>query len=190
MGGGIAMNFVNVGIPVTIVEVKQDALDRGLKVIRGNYERTAQRGGMTQDDVEKRMGLITGSLDMNALKDCRPRDRGGVRAHGHQEGHLRQARRHLQSRRDPGHQHLGPQHRRDRLGDQAAGGGHRPALLLAGQRDEAAGSRARRPHLQGGDRHLDEARQEDRQDRRAGRRLPRLRRQPHPGASASARPTS
>jgi 3-hydroxyacyl-CoA dehydrogenase len=69
MGGGIAMNFANVGIPVKIVETKQDALDRGLSVIRKNYERTAQRGGMSQDDVEKRMQLISGSLDMSALKD-------------------------------------------------------------------------------------------------------------------------
>ena len=69
MGGGIAMNFANVGIPVKIVETKQEALDRGLSVIRKNYERTAQRGGITQDDVEKRMKLISGSLDMTALKD-------------------------------------------------------------------------------------------------------------------------
>ncbi len=69
MGGGIAMNFANVGIPVKIVETKQEALDRGLSVIRKNYERTAQRGGMSQDDVEKRMKLISGSLDLNALKD-------------------------------------------------------------------------------------------------------------------------
>jgi 3-hydroxyacyl-CoA dehydrogenase len=69
MGGGIAMNFANVGIPVKIVETKQEALDRGLSVIRKNYERTAQRGGMTQDDVEKRMKLISGSLEMSALKD-------------------------------------------------------------------------------------------------------------------------
>jgi 3-hydroxyacyl-CoA dehydrogenase len=69
MGGGIAMNFANVGIPVKIVETKQEALDRGLSVIRKNYERTAQRGGMSQDDVEKRMKLISGSLDMNALED-------------------------------------------------------------------------------------------------------------------------
>jgi 3-hydroxyacyl-CoA dehydrogenase len=69
MGGGIAMNFANVGIPVKIVETKQEALDRGLSVIRKNYERTAQRGGLTQDDVERRMKLISGSLDLNALKD-------------------------------------------------------------------------------------------------------------------------
>jgi len=67
MGGGIAMNFANAGIPVTIVEVKQEALDRGLGVIRKNYERTAARGGITVEDVEKRIGLIRGSLDMNDL---------------------------------------------------------------------------------------------------------------------------
>ena len=69
MGGGIAMNFANVGIPVTIVEVKQDALDRGLSVIRKNYERTASRGGITAADVEKRTGLITGSLSLESLAD-------------------------------------------------------------------------------------------------------------------------
>lgn len=67
MGGGIAMNFANVGIPVTIVEVQKEALERGLKVIRGNYERTASRGGITAAQVEERMALITGSLEMNAL---------------------------------------------------------------------------------------------------------------------------
>ena len=70
MGGGIAMNFANAGIPVTIVEVQQEALDRGLGIIRRNYERTAARGGLRPEDVDKRMGLITGSLDMNAFKDA------------------------------------------------------------------------------------------------------------------------
>ncbi|MEO7027746.1 MAG: 3-hydroxyacyl-CoA dehydrogenase NAD-binding domain-containing protein [Caulobacteraceae bacterium] len=64
MGGGIAMNFANAGIPVTLVEVRQDALDRGLATIRKNYERTAARGGITAAEVETRLGLITGSLDM------------------------------------------------------------------------------------------------------------------------------
>jgi len=70
MGGGISMNFANAGIPVTIVEMKQDALDRGLKVVRGNYERSAKGGRFTMDDVEKRMGLLTGSLNLEGLKDC------------------------------------------------------------------------------------------------------------------------
>jgi 3-hydroxyacyl-CoA dehydrogenase len=67
MGGGIAMNFLNAGIPVTLVEMKQEALDRGLATIRSNYERTAKRGGMSAEDVEKRMGLITPTLSMDDL---------------------------------------------------------------------------------------------------------------------------
>jgi len=70
MGGGIAMNFVNAGIAVTIVEVKQEALDRGLKVVRGNYERSAKNGRFPMSEVDKRMGLITGSLNMEDFKDC------------------------------------------------------------------------------------------------------------------------
>jgi len=70
MGGGIAMNFANVGIPVVIVEQQQEPLDRGLGVIRKNYERTASRGGITAEQVEQRMGLITGSLSMeDSFKD-------------------------------------------------------------------------------------------------------------------------
>jgi 3-hydroxyacyl-CoA dehydrogenase len=67
MGGGIAMNFLNVGIPVTIVEVKQDALDRGLGVIRRNYERSRTA---KPEETEARMSRLTGSLDMSALADC------------------------------------------------------------------------------------------------------------------------
>jgi 3-hydroxyacyl-CoA dehydrogenase len=70
MGGGIAMNFLNAGIPVTIVEMKQEALDRGLGVIRRNYENTAKKGRMTAADVEKRMGLLTGTLDFTQLAMC------------------------------------------------------------------------------------------------------------------------
>lgn len=70
MGGGIAMNFLNAGIPVTIVETSQEALDRGLSVIRRNYENSAKKGRMTMEDVEKRMGLLTPSLDMSALADA------------------------------------------------------------------------------------------------------------------------
>ncbi|GAC1333081.1 MAG: 3-hydroxyacyl-CoA dehydrogenase NAD-binding domain-containing protein [Beijerinckiaceae bacterium] len=70
MGGGISMNFLSAGIPVTIVEMKQDALDRGMKIMRGNYENTAKKGRMTQADVEARMGLLTGSLELEKLADC------------------------------------------------------------------------------------------------------------------------
>jgi len=70
MGGGIAMNFANVGIPVTIVETKQEALERGLGVIRKNYETTAKRGKLKPEDVETRMQLLAGTLDLSALADC------------------------------------------------------------------------------------------------------------------------
>ncbi len=70
MGGGIAMNFLNIGIPVTIVEMKQDALDRGVGVIRKNYERTASRGKLTAAELEKRMGLLTPTLELEQLADC------------------------------------------------------------------------------------------------------------------------
>ncbi|GAA0505233.1 3-hydroxyacyl-CoA dehydrogenase NAD-binding domain-containing protein [Deinococcus depolymerans] len=70
MGGGIAMNFLNVGIPVTIVETQQEALDRGLSVIRRNYENTARKGRMSMEDVEARMALLTPTLDMGDLKDA------------------------------------------------------------------------------------------------------------------------
>ncbi|MEK7714000.1 MAG: 3-hydroxyacyl-CoA dehydrogenase NAD-binding domain-containing protein, partial [candidate division NC10 bacterium] len=70
MGGGIAMNFANAGIPVTVVEVAKEALDRGLGVVRKNYEATASKGRLTAADVEKRMGLITGTTDFNAIAEA------------------------------------------------------------------------------------------------------------------------
>ncbi|MGE0860227.1 MAG: 3-hydroxyacyl-CoA dehydrogenase NAD-binding domain-containing protein [Gammaproteobacteria bacterium] len=63
MGGGIAMNFANVGIPVVLLEMEKAALERGLKVVQDNYERTAKRGGMSPAEVEKRMALITPTLE-------------------------------------------------------------------------------------------------------------------------------
>jgi 3-hydroxyacyl-CoA dehydrogenase len=70
MGGGIAMNFANVGIPVTILEVNQEALDRGLKTVRANYERSAKSGRFSAVDVEQRIQLIRGSVDFGLLRDA------------------------------------------------------------------------------------------------------------------------
>ena len=70
MGGGISMAFANAGIPVTIVEVKQEPLDRGLAVIKKNYMRSVKSGRFTEEKVEQLLGLITGSLDMNDFADC------------------------------------------------------------------------------------------------------------------------
>ena len=69
MGGGIAMNFLNIGLPVTIVETRQDALDRGVATIRRNYENTAKRGRLTLTDVDQRMALLTPTLSLDALAD-------------------------------------------------------------------------------------------------------------------------
>ena len=63
MGGGIAMSFANAGIPVTLLEMKAEALEKGLATIRANYEATAAKGRITPADVAQRVGLIRGSLD-------------------------------------------------------------------------------------------------------------------------------
>ncbi len=70
MGGGISMNFLQAGIAVTIVETAKEALDRGVGVIRKNYEASAAKGRFTTEKVEKMMGLLTPSLDMADLADC------------------------------------------------------------------------------------------------------------------------
>src|SRR5687768_16984797 len=70
MGGGISMNFLSAGIPVTIVEMAQEALDRGTGVMRKNYEATASKGKMTAEQVEQAMGLLNPTLDFSGLADC------------------------------------------------------------------------------------------------------------------------
>lgn len=70
MGGGIAMNFLSAGIPVTIVEMAQEALDRGTGVIRKNYEATAAKGRMKPEQVEAAMNALTPTLDFGALATC------------------------------------------------------------------------------------------------------------------------
>jgi 3-hydroxyacyl-CoA dehydrogenase len=70
MGGGISMNFLNVGLPVTLLETKQDALDRGLATIRKNYENSAKKGKLTAEQVEQRMALITPTLSYDDLKQA------------------------------------------------------------------------------------------------------------------------
>jgi 3-hydroxyacyl-CoA dehydrogenase len=67
MGGGIAMNFLNVGIPVTLLEMTQEALDRGVGVIRKNYENTASKGKLTMEQVQQRMGLLKPTLSYGDL---------------------------------------------------------------------------------------------------------------------------
>jgi 3-hydroxyacyl-CoA dehydrogenase len=70
MGGGIAMNFVNVGIPVVLLEMKQEPLDRGIGVIRKNYENTASKGKITVQQVEQRMALLKPTLSYDDVRDA------------------------------------------------------------------------------------------------------------------------
>ncbi|MBV8605444.1 MAG: enoyl-CoA hydratase/isomerase family protein [Pelomonas sp.] len=70
MGGGIAMNFLNAGLPVTILETRQDALDRGLATIRGNYEAQVKKGKLKPEKLAERMALLTPTLDYAGLGDA------------------------------------------------------------------------------------------------------------------------
>ncbi|CAN7618040.1 3-hydroxyacyl-CoA dehydrogenase NAD-binding domain-containing protein [Pseudorhodoferax sp. LjRoot39] len=63
MGGGISMNFLNAGVPVTMLEMKQEALDRGVATIRKNYEAQVKKGKLKQDKYEQRMALLQTTLD-------------------------------------------------------------------------------------------------------------------------------
>src|SRR3990170_2259907 len=70
MGGGISMNFLSAGIPVTIIEMAQEALDRGTGVMRKNYEASAAKGKLKPEQVEGALGLLSPTLDFDALADC------------------------------------------------------------------------------------------------------------------------
>ena len=70
MGGGISMNFLSAGVPVTIVEAEQAALDRGTGVMRKNYEASASKGRMTSEQVGQAMALLTPTLELDDLADC------------------------------------------------------------------------------------------------------------------------
>ena len=70
MGGGIAMCFANAGIPVTLLDARQDALDRGMTIIGKNYAATAAKGGISADEMERRLSLITPSLDFESIRSA------------------------------------------------------------------------------------------------------------------------
>jgi 3-hydroxyacyl-CoA dehydrogenase len=70
MGGGIAMNFANAGIPVTVLETTQAALDKGLGTVRKNYENTLKKGRLTQEEFDKRIKKITGTLSYEDLRSA------------------------------------------------------------------------------------------------------------------------
>ena len=70
MGGGIAMNFLNAGTPVVMLEMKQEALDRGVATIRGNYEAQVKKGKLKQEKLDERMALLSTTLSYDAIGDA------------------------------------------------------------------------------------------------------------------------
>lgn len=70
MGGGIAMNFLNAGVPVIVLEMKQEAIDKGFGVIKGNYEAQVKKGKLKQDKLDQRMAMLSSTLSYDDLKDC------------------------------------------------------------------------------------------------------------------------
>jgi 3-hydroxyacyl-CoA dehydrogenase len=106
MGGGIAMNFANAGIPVTLRSEAGGARPRA-KTIRTNYENTAKRGGMKAEDVDKRMALIKPTLDVRRSQGRRRHHRGGLRDHGSEGRRVQEARRGRQAGCGAGDQHSG-----------------------------------------------------------------------------------
>jgi 3-hydroxyacyl-CoA dehydrogenase len=70
MGGGISMNFLNAGIPVTMLEMKQEALDRGIATIRKNYEAQVKKGKLKPDVYDKRMSLLKTTLNYDDIKNA------------------------------------------------------------------------------------------------------------------------
>jgi hypothetical protein len=105
MGGGITMNFLNAGIPVTMLEMKQDALDRGVATIRKNYEAQVKKGKLKQDKYDAAHGAA--EHHAAATTTCRRRHghRSRVRGDGRQGKGLQDAGRGDEARRHPGQQH-------------------------------------------------------------------------------------
>ena len=122
MGGGISMNFLSAGIPVTIVEMAQDALDRGTGVMRKNYEATAAKGRMTGEQVEQAMGLLSPKLELEALADCDLIIEAVYENMDVKKDIFGKLDTDRQAGRDPGVEHLLSRRQRDRGLDLAAAG--------------------------------------------------------------------
>ena len=142
MGGGISMNFLNAGVPVTIIEMKQDALDRGIATIRKNYESQVKKGKLKPDVYDKRMGLLKTTLSYDDIKDADLVIEAVFEEMGVKERCVQEARRGDEARRHPCQQHLHARRQQDRVVHQAPAGRGGPALLQPRQRDEAARSGA------------------------------------------------
>ena len=143
MGGGIAMNYANAGIPVIVKETAQDALTRGIATIRKNYANSVQKGRYTQAWMDERMALITPQLSYDGF------DQADIIVEAVFEGMALKKQIFGGDRRDrqafvhSGIEHFDARYRRNRLGDETPANGDRPPLLQPGERDASAGGRAR-----------------------------------------------
>ena len=182
MGGGITMNFLNAGIPVVLLETKQEALDKGLAYDPQELRELDEEGQADARTGRAAHGARDADAGLRQLPRGRSRDRGGVREHRGQADGFPHARRGVQARRDPRVEHVIPRPRQDRIVHQAPARRDRPAFLQPGQRDAAARDRARREDRTRCARDLDGTREEDQEGRGGVGRLRRLHRQPHAGA--------
>jgi 3-hydroxyacyl-CoA dehydrogenase len=102
MGGGITMNFLNAGIPVKMLEMKQEALDKGVATIRKNYEAQVKKGKLKQDKYDQRMALLSTTLSYDDLKDADLVIEAVFEEIGVKEAGVQGARRGDEARRHPG----------------------------------------------------------------------------------------
>ena len=180
MGGGIAMSFAEFGFPVKLLEASQEALDRGIARIRGNYETSVKRGSLTEAEMNRRMALIEPVTSYDDIGQCDV----VIEAVFERIPVKEEVFKKLDEVMKPGalllHEHLGHRHRHHGQRDEAAAGRRRHAFLRAGQRDETVrgreGGEERARHPGDGD----GSRPQDRQDQRDGRQWRRLCRQPQP----------
>ena len=178
MGGGIAMNFINAGLPVTLLETKQEALDRGIATIRKNYEATVKKGKLKPEVLEQRMALITPTLSYDDLKHADLIVEAVFEELGVKEQVFKRLDEVAKGRRDSRVEHLHARRRQDRGVHEASAGRGRHALLQPGQRDEAARSGARQGNGKRRARHRHAAGEEDQEDGGGVGCVRRLHRQP------------
>ena len=133
MGGGIAMSFADYGFDVRITDATQEALDRGMARIRGNYETSVRRGSLSQDEMDKRLARIHPVAEHRRSRRLRCHYRGGVRADPGQGGDFQKARPGHEPGCDPVLEHVGDRHRHHGQCDEPAAGRRRHAFLCAGQ---------------------------------------------------------
>ena len=179
MGTGIAINFLNAGIPTALLEVSTEAADKAVARVRDTFAGQVKKGKLTPDKLDGAHGAAEARERLRRARAGRRDHRGGLRGHGRQGAGVPQARRRGEAGRDPRDQHLDAGRGQDRRLHEASRRRDRHALLQPREHHEAAGGRARREDLARGAGHDDEARQDPEEDRRGLRRLRRLHRQPH-----------